>query len=286
MRRFESMTKAVVSEIVDDMIELEERQESYKNKESNEELSVTQQCLLNVLVISWNDNKWELKLESLFSASFLMHIGRILCYNNIPDSNSWQHAGSSYMLRVLCSVLSSGVKQFLDIIRLVNDPTKFQETTTSTSNSKIEQIDDNNNHEVLSSTVVSYSKDKSEAIPRLLKLCVYKVWAEHCERTNIFNSTILMTKIGDAIELYNTHCKEWDSSPIENNIENHSAITKTANGSSTTSGVQNTASLFDLPGSMPSSPVTPRLLPVWIFKNPSSPGSPQEACWFPSGART
>jgi len=166
----------------------------------------------------------------IFTPQFLVHVDRLLCYDQVPKSYSWQHAGTSYVLRVLCLLLYlpkvKGYSKFDQVIRNANDSRLlkiFEEEATRLdghSSDDSESIVSTDHGDTASRKVqeiivdiesvdVNDGEKMRRLLPRALKVVVYKFWAESCLAVG-YDHDVLMGKLPEAVSYYNSVCGGWD----------------------------------------------------------------------------
>jgi len=92
-----------------------------------DEKTIDQEKYLSILVYSFESECWEDMLRMALQVPLLMHIGRLLCFDRIPNSGSEHIAASSYMLRVFCHALwlgSQAKNSFMLVIDDIGEPSK------------------------------------------------------------------------------------------------------------------------------------------------------------------
>jgi len=108
-----------------------------------DEKTIDQEKYLSILVYSFESECWEDMLRMALQVPLLMHIGRLLCFDRIPNSGSEHIAASSYMLRVFCHALwlgSQAKNSFMLVIDDIGEPSKA--FAHSTNPSEIKRTDE------------------------------------------------------------------------------------------------------------------------------------------------
>lgn len=163
------------------------------------------------------------------SKYFLLNVGRILGYDDLPGSNSAHVATCAYLIRCICQGIFTSLVDKSKVFPPAN-PLIRRGAVDDDGDGRV-VLDSDSDDEELSPPVPLSGSGAAAAVVlrddmstgwnakkeygRILHMCVLKSWLELCEKSNTYNETTLMNMgVRTAVTIFNENCAKWGYGPI------------------------------------------------------------------------
>lgn len=160
------------------------------------------------------------EVGQMVSKYFLLNVGRLLGYDDLPGSNSAHVATCAYLIRCICQGIYASL---VDRTKVFPPANPLIRRSAQDDDDRVQDSDSEDDDEVAavpvsgSGTAVSMGKswNAKKEYGRILHMCLLKCWLDLCEKSNTYNETTLMNAgVRAAVTLFNENAAKWGYGPI------------------------------------------------------------------------